>query len=91
VGKNDFSWNYSLTCVASSFLVGVDDKSIVKNRMEIYGATLAWNFQKAGCVRMTTLPSAFLEALRVASVITLPEAFVKTLTIPSASCVFKVI
>jgi hypothetical protein len=91
MGKDGFSRDYSLTGIASSVLVGVDDKPVVENRMKVNGATLAGNLQKTGYVRTAASPFALFEAFFVASLVSLPETFVKTFSVASASCLFYIV
>jgi hypothetical protein len=91
MGEDDFSRDYSLTDIAFSFLIRVDNESIVENRMEIYGSALTHDLQKARCAGVTAPPSSLFEALLVASVVPLFESVVEALPISSASCLFKVV
>jgi hypothetical protein len=91
MGKDCFSRDYSLTGMASSLFVGVDDKAVVENWMKVNGTALARNFHKAGYVGLTTSPFAFFETFFVAPVVSLFETFVKTLSIASASRLFYVV
>jgi hypothetical protein len=91
MGKDYFSRDYSLTGVASSLLVCVDDQPIVENWMEVDSSAFAWNFHKACGVGTTALSFSLFKAFFIASVVSLFEAVVKALSIASASRFFKVV